>query len=122
MIGLTKRHDRHLQTFRPNVGRVEKFSLDSSYDRMVIIGELRSASCFAIITTSAQGSSNIFRHSHLSVGALIHVHEPVFTGVCLGNDPSNPIFEIRRAVELTVDNGLNIPASSIVMSPLTTAH
>ena len=121
IILTAKRHDRPLQTFRPNVGRVKKTSMDSSYDRLVIIGELQSAACFAVITTTAQESSSIFRHPLLSVGALVHVHEPIFSGLCLGNDRSNPIFEVRRPLELAAHNGMNLRPSPIVINPLTTA-
>ena len=80
---------------------------------MVVIGKLQSCYCFAIITRSSQESSQLLRTTGLTVGCIVNVHEPVFTGLCLGNDRSNPIFEVYRRLEIIEDvvpNLLQFPA------------
>ena len=121
VVLIAKRNDRPLQTYRPNVGKLRKTSIDSAYDRMIIIGEVQTSGCFAIITSNTQESSTIFRNPQISVGSIVLVHEPIFTGVCLGNDKSNPIFEVRRSLELQNDNGIILPPFAIIANPLTTA-
>ena len=120
VVPTAKRNDRPLQTYRPNVGRVKKTSMDSAFDRLVIIGEVGSSGCFAVISASSQESSNLFRDPVLSIGCLVNVLEPVFSGFCLGNDKSNPIFEVRRALQV-VRHMPNMIASPIVVNPLTVA-
>ena len=118
---IAKRADRPLQTYRLSGVRSKKTSMDANYDRMVVIGELQSSNCFAIITRNAQESSQMLRTAGLTVGCIVNAHEPVFTGLCLGNDRNNPIFEVYRSLEVVEDNVPNLIPFPVVANPVTTA-
>ena len=64
------------------------------YDRFVIIGELDHEDSFVATCESPQKSSCVFGDRLLTVGAAGDVKEPIYANQCLGNDNSNPIFQV----------------------------
>ena len=78
---------------------------DTNYDRLIIIGEIETRKCFAIIADSAQRSSLLFADRKLTIGAIVDVKEAIFSNSRLGNDPTNPIFSSVRGIYRRPANG-----------------
>lgn len=116
-ILILKKFDKPLTTYKSNYGA--KKTPDPTYDRMVIIGELNSPSCFAVISKTPRESSNLFKDRSISVGCIVDVLEPVPTGSALGNDSHNPIFEVKKPFVRAVVN--DTPEIATLENPNTAA-
>ena len=93
-----KKCDRPLKLFKSTVNRFKPPVNESTYDRMIIVGEENNRTCFVIIAESASQSSTILRNEHLSVGSYVAVVEPMYSEHCLGNDQSNPIITTTKSL------------------------
>ena len=120
IVPVIKKYDKPLQLFRPQNIKNKRGALDNSYDRLVILGEINSKECFAVIAESAQKSYFLFGDTLLTVGSIVDVQEPVFSNFCLGNDRSNPIFHVFLPLEVVVNNIPLLPIP-IDLHPSTTA-
>ena len=103
VVLVVKKFDKPLQLFRPQNTKLKRGPLDTNYDRLIIVGEINRKECFAIIAESAQKSSHLFGDRMLTIGAVVDVREPIFSGQCLGNDRSNPILQVSLPVQVAQD-------------------
>ena len=99
-----KKFDCPLQLFRPQAVKAKRMTPDLNYDRLIIIGEMETRECFAIIADSAQKSSLLFVDQKSTIGAIIDVKEAICSNSCLGNDRTNPILNVSFPLEVVTDD------------------
>ena len=104
VVLVLKKFDRPLQLFRPQAVKAKRLTPDTNYDRLIIIGEIETRECFAIIADSAQKSSLLFADRKLTIGAIVDVKEAIFSNSCLGNDRTNLIFNVSLPLEVVTDD------------------
>ena len=121
MVLIIKKYDRPLQIFRPPNQKGKRSAPDSSYDRMVVIGENGGKDCFVLVSENAQWSSKMLRDETLTIGSYVRVMEPAFSGSCLGNDRSNPIITTVKPIQVFEDDFVNRDNLAIVSNPDSTA-
>ena len=79
IVLVTKKYDKPLQLFRPQNIKNKRGALDTTYDRLVILGEIISKECFTVIAESAQKIPFSFGDTLLTVASIVDVKEPVFS-------------------------------------------
>lgn len=121
VILVVKKFDRPLKTFKTATNKFKPPINESSYDRMIIIGEENSRTCFVIIADSAMKSGNLFRNEAVSVGSYVAVVEPIYSEHCLGNDPSNPIINTTYSLQQYAPVVQNLINLDINLNPSGTA-
>ena len=120
IVLVTKKYDKPLQLFRPLNIKNKRGALDTTYDRLVILGEIISKECFTVIAESAQKIPFLFGDTLLTVASIVDVKEPVFSNFCLGNDRSNPILHVFLPLEVVI-NDIPLLPIPIDLHPSTTA-
>ena len=121
VILVVKKFDRPLKTFKTVVNKFEPPVNEGSYDRMIIIGELKTTTCFVIISETSMSSGNLFRHDDVAVGSYVAIEEPFYSEHCLGNDPSNPIVTTTKSLLPLPQAGINLLNLDINFNPAGTA-
>ena len=120
VVLVVKKCDRPLKVFKAAVNKYKPQLNETAYDRMVILGEMNSRTCFVIISDSSSLSGVLLRHENVTLGSYVAVVEPIFTENCLGNDQANPIIATTKSF-VPFPNAFNLELLEIEMNPLGTA-
>ena len=120
VVLVVKKCDRPLKVFKAAVNKYKPQLNETAYDRMVILGELNSPTCFVIISDSSSMSGVLFRNETVTVGSYVAAVEPIYTETCLGNDQANPIITTTKSL-VALPNPVNRVVLEIQMNPLGTA-
>ena len=112
VLVLKKSEKDELQVWRQPNSRGKRPANTNMYDRLVIMGALRSKDCFAIISYSKADTTQLFKSATLTIGSVVQINEPMYQDQCLGHDRANPIMSTRETVT-TIAIPINIMETPI---------